>query len=129
LKTLQFILPCCPYTCNCAGPAYHSTSVIYGKLTYQVGYDLMHENIEIVVPEGANDFEIFSAFENICTAHVLALGGHSGCVCFRSDGSQRIMQNMRPGEWMKNIRYKLTGRGVPVVREYKFFQRSNPEGD
>jgi hypothetical protein len=36
---------------------------------------------------------------------------------------------MRPCEWMKNIRYKLTGRGVPVVREYKFFQRSNPEGD
>jgi hypothetical protein len=129
LKPLNFILPCGPYTCDCVGSASHPTTVIYGKLTYEVGYDLMHENVEIVVPEGAEDFVVFSAFENICTAYVLAQGGHSGCICFRSDGSQQIMKSMSPGEWMKNTRYKLTGRGVPVVREYKFFQRSNSIGD
>lgn len=129
MKTLQFILPCGPYTCDCVSPACHPTAVIYGKLTYQVGYDLMQENIEIAVPEGADDFVIFSAFENICTAYVRALGGHSGCICFRSDGSQRIMQSMNPCEWIKNTRYKLTGRGVPIVREYKFLQRSNVLGD
>jgi hypothetical protein len=113
------VLPFDTTTCLGRIESNYPTSTIFGKLKYQVGYDVEDANVEIVVPVGIDETDIYCAFEDLCQRYVLLQGGHSGCICFRRDGSKKRM-SLR--ELLQNLRYNHTGRGVPVVRKHKFFQ-------
>jgi hypothetical protein len=111
------LIPCHLDSCHCAHQIAPGSCIIYGTISVLVGYELIDTRIELTIPSTPDELEIYCAMENESRKFARSQGAQKGYVQFRKDGSDR---KLSAREWLQQMRFTLTGRGVPVVRKCNF---------